>query len=774
MNAERPFLNPLVALIRRSMFWRPNFHQGDSWLEFIPVGFWLVDAIRPKRILEIGVESGNFYFALCQSAHALNLDCQSVALVNEVASDDEVSSLAHLQRHNSYNYAGFSKVMTAESLNIAHVEDNSLDLVVINSTGGVSLSEFFASVLRKLTSGGVVVARFDLFRSESSGLEFLDFIRANFKCFELTHGAGLFIIQCGTKPVPTMTRLLECAESSLHRQTVREVFSSLGQACADAYAISSSSLSGLSALSLRPDGRKTVDVSPEEQIEPISPHLDGACSEYSYDTSSERHVGDGDKEVVDLLRQFLELYDVTDSDITPNLGGPLELLARSENATLKKLAEIFLKAESISANLRLQMDEAIEASALLNEQIAERNGQVDHLRNALSFRDKELLQVKTALIKAQSDVSRLDASIQERFEEIAKITGIAETQRQESVDAQKNAESQRKKFIEAQKTTDSLQKKLIDAQKIAENQQQKLADAQKNLEALTTTLEKSRLMSSKKLKAQEAAFQEVSSRIIQLESDLAQAEAEKSVVQKINEATALNLKKLLQEKDMLSQQNEDLAAEFDKHKGSSSAFALSQDEVIARYQVEKKVLETSILDLNVKVKEYQRNTKFLKAELDTLAIVSKKFGEQADLIRGQEEQIRTLTGLLYDNTKKIKSKDNPPSNATAQSRKIKLPYFNFKKSSKAKSSDSNSASPMEQIELIKKSGLFDTTWYADVYDDVRKAGIDPIVHYVRHGAAEGRNPSPGFNTLEYQNAHPSLQDQGINAFFHAIQTGKVK
>lgn len=50
---------------------------------------------------------------------------------------------------------------------------------------------------------------------------------------------------------------------------------------------------------------------------------------------------------------------------------------------------------------------------------------------------------------------------------------------------------------------------------------------------------------------------------------------------------------------------------------------------------------------------------------------------------------------------------------------------------------------------VLASGWFDTTWYALRYPDVVSAGADPLQHYLRHGAAEGRDPHPAFSSTAY-------------------------
>lgn len=45
---------------------------------------------------------------------------------------------------------------------------------------------------------------------------------------------------------------------------------------------------------------------------------------------------------------------------------------------------------------------------------------------------------------------------------------------------------------------------------------------------------------------------------------------------------------------------------------------------------------------------------------------------------------------------------------------------------------------------LRRSALFDARWYRDSYPDIGRA--DPAWHYLAHGAAEGRDPGPGFST----------------------------
>ncbi len=64
---------------------------------------------------------------------------------------------------------------------------------------------------------------------------------------------------------------------------------------------------------------------------------------------------------------------------------------------------------------------------------------------------------------------------------------------------------------------------------------------------------------------------------------------------------------------------------------------------------------------------------------------------------------------------------------------------------------------------------FDEAYYRASYADVRAAGADGFAHYMAHGWREGRNPSAGFNTLFYRDAH--LGGAAVNPLTHYVENG---
>jgi GT2 family glycosyltransferase/glycosyltransferase involved in cell wall biosynthesis len=73
--------------------------------------------------------------------------------------------------------------------------------------------------------------------------------------------------------------------------------------------------------------------------------------------------------------------------------------------------------------------------------------------------------------------------------------------------------------------------------------------------------------------------------------------------------------------------------------------------------------------------------------------------------------------------------------------------------------------------VIVASGSFDATYYRDIYPDVTKKRIDPLVHYLAFGADERRNPSAHFDTGWYIDANPDVKSSRMNPYAHYVRFG---
>ncbi len=75
-------------------------------------------------------------------------------------------------------------------------------------------------------------------------------------------------------------------------------------------------------------------------------------------------------------------------------------------------------------------------------------------------------------------------------------------------------------------------------------------------------------------------------------------------------------------------------------------------------------------------------------------------------------------------------------------------------------------------DLVRASDLFDVEFYLRKNPDVRTSGIDPVLHYLRQGARDGRNPSKEFSTNAYLRRNPDVGE--MNPLVHYLRHGKAQ
>lgn len=137
------------------------------------------------------------------------------------------------------------------------------------------------------------------------------------------------------------------------------------------------------------------------------------------------------------------------------------------------------------------------------------------------------------------------------------------------------------------------------------------------------------------------------------------------------------------------------------------------------------------------------------------------------LMNFQTEDLEKVELFLDGNVMRIKEIDSPKLNAvktndaSIRTRLKNLPHLRLPRSFKHAKAKS----------LIEKSALFDAQWYTVKYPDVPGTGLDPLDHYLRFGAKEGRNPSASFNSSRYLKDNPDVKTSGINPLQHYLEFG---
>lgn len=77
----------------------------------------------------------------------------------------------------------------------------------------------------------------------------------------------------------------------------------------------------------------------------------------------------------------------------------------------------------------------------------------------------------------------------------------------------------------------------------------------------------------------------------------------------------------------------------------------------------------------------------------------------------------------------------------------------------------------EILPLLKRLELFDADWYQAHYTDVRESDLDAWRHFQHYGLQEGRQPGPRFSPEVYLDANPDVRQAGMNPLVHYLRSG---
>jgi hypothetical protein len=73
---------------------------------------------------------------------------------------------------------------------------------------------------------------------------------------------------------------------------------------------------------------------------------------------------------------------------------------------------------------------------------------------------------------------------------------------------------------------------------------------------------------------------------------------------------------------------------------------------------------------------------------------------------------------------------------------------------------------------IRVSFHFDSKFYLSRYRDVAASGMHPLLHYLRYGAKELRDPNAGFSAKFYLENNHDVQSSGMDPFVHFVLWGR--
>ncbi|WP_096700268.1 class I SAM-dependent methyltransferase [Magnetospirillum sp. 15-1] len=210
--------------------------EPTSWVSHIPFAFWLVRALSPRLIVELGTHTGNSYFSLCQAVRDNQLSTACFA-VDTWTGDSHAGTYGEeifqsVADHNDAHFGAFSTLIRSTFDDaLGHFRDGSVDLLHIDGFHTAeAVAHDFSSWLPKISPRGVVIMHDINVRERDFGAwRIWEELRERYPSLEFLHGHGLGVLAVGGEIAPEIRRLLDCSGDTETLAHVRKLFSRLGQ-----------------------------------------------------------------------------------------------------------------------------------------------------------------------------------------------------------------------------------------------------------------------------------------------------------------------------------------------------------------------------------------------------------------------------------------------------------------------------------------------------------------------------------------------------------------
>jgi hypothetical protein len=214
-----------------------------SWRQHVPFAMLLVDILKPRTLVELGVHYGDSYCAFCQAVSELRVRTTCYG-VDTWKGDPHASFygsevLADLKSHHDLLYGSFSYLLqSAFDDALQHFQDGTIDILHIDGFHTYeAVKHDFETWLPKVSPRGVVLFHDISEKQTDFGVwKLWDEIKARYPYFEFLHGHGLGLIAVGEQPPQELSWLLEANEKEI--TSIQNFFFCLGSRLTDKIALS--------------------------------------------------------------------------------------------------------------------------------------------------------------------------------------------------------------------------------------------------------------------------------------------------------------------------------------------------------------------------------------------------------------------------------------------------------------------------------------------------------------------------------------------------------
>jgi predicted O-methyltransferase YrrM len=231
----------LSSLLKAAAFSPRSLQFPNAWVGHVPFAMWLIRAISPSTLVELGTYSGNSYFSFCQAV--IEADTATRCFAVDTWQGDEHTGhyredvFSAVSAHHQQHYAAFSRLLRMPFDDaVACFSDESIDLLHIDGLHTYeAVQHDFDTWLPKLAPGAVVLIHDTNVRERNFGVwKFWEELRAIYpRTLEFVHSHGLGVLQLNDAPAIKQLAWLE--GGSPDRQSFIRYFGALGARQLDRY-----------------------------------------------------------------------------------------------------------------------------------------------------------------------------------------------------------------------------------------------------------------------------------------------------------------------------------------------------------------------------------------------------------------------------------------------------------------------------------------------------------------------------------------------------------
>ena len=209
--------------------------EPDAWVGHIPFAFWIVAALRPRLLVELGTHSGNSYCAFAQAVQRLGLDTACFA-VDTWRGDAHAGYYGEevfqaLSRYHDARYRAFSRLVRSTfDEAVQHFPDAGVDLLHVDGYHTYeAVAGDFQTWARKLSPRAVVLFHDINVREREFGVWRLwEELRLRHPHFEFLHAHGLGVLGVGSDLPAAVTALWSDTRDAMRVARIRDAFARLG------------------------------------------------------------------------------------------------------------------------------------------------------------------------------------------------------------------------------------------------------------------------------------------------------------------------------------------------------------------------------------------------------------------------------------------------------------------------------------------------------------------------------------------------------------------